>query len=169
MSLHRSVLLVVGLLALSGCGFEPIAAPTRPSAGNEDAAITLRSVSISSDKKRFSYHLRRNLDRYVVYDSTAPVRIVSETKISQQGLAIEQNDTVTRLNLTADTTYKILDALGDPIRNGTIRTITAVNATTELYATQVSQDEAVKRLAEETARRLVSVLRVENSKPGSKI
>ncbi len=169
MSLRNFVLAFGAVTMLAGCGFEPIAAPTRPSAGNEDAAIRLRNAGISVDNKRFAYHLRRELGRSIIFDAASPIRLVGETTINQQGLAIEQNDTVTRLNLTAITTYQLIGPLGDPIRTGTIRTITAVNATTELYATQVSRDEAEKRLAVETARRLISVLQVENAKPGSQL
>lgn len=169
MSLRNCVLALAGVLSLAACGFEPIAAPTRPSVGDENAAIRLRNVSIEIDSKRFHYNLQRELGRGIEFDAASPVRLVGKTELVQQGLAIEQNDTVTRLNLTATTTYSLIGPQGDPIRTGTIRTITAVNATTELYATQVSRQEAEKRLAIETARRLISVLRVENAKPRSQL
>lgn len=169
MSLHKAAFALAGALLLSGCGFEPIAAPVNPSAGQEEAAVRLRTLDVKSENKRFTYHMRRSLNRRVVVDETAPVRLLGDTDIIEQGLAIEQNDTVTRLNLTARTRYRLVGAQGDPISQGEIETVTAVNATTDLYATQVSREEAIRRLAEETARRLISVLLVENAKAGSQI
>lgn len=169
MSLSRSVLIVAGLLSLAGCGFEPIAAPVNPSAGDEASAIRLRDVSIGAEDSRFEFQVRRGVDRQVILDDGAPATLRCDTRFIKQDLAIEQNDTVTRRNLIAETTYRLIGPTGETIRDGKFRTITAVNATTELYATQVSRDEAMSRLAEETARRLVTLLRIENQKEGSLI
>ena len=158
-------LLAAALLpaALAGCGFEPIAAvPT--SFGEQD--LTLSSLNVSASDSRFAYRVRKEMLRSIEIDPTASQSLSVSTQITKTGLAIEQNDTVTRQNVTARTNYKLSTARpagveGDPtIIAGETRAVTAVNTTTSQFSASVSEREANERLSVETARRLITFLRV---------
>lgn len=166
MSLRNRVAALLLPLALAACGFSPIAAvPT--SVGEQD--LVLSDIDVVAADRRFAYRLRKELMRSVEIDPTAPQSLKLTTSIDVVGLAIQQNDTITRRNITAQTDYALVIAAEpgateppEPIRGDT-SAITAVNATAAQFSTNVSEREAIERLAVETARRIVTFLRVNRS------
>ena len=152
-------------LAISGCGFEPVAAPNAMTTAN--AEIPLKDISIEinarSDEKRFEYLLEQELGRSVSLIGTAQNKLKLNVSIVREGLAIAQNDTVTRYNLTATTKYVLQPDEGDALLQGETVSITALNATASQFTTSVSEREALKRLANDIARRISTLLRVHYS------
>lgn len=148
---------------LAGCGFEPIAASTS-AIGEKD--LVLAQVNVQSSDSRFAYRLKKEILRSVAIDSNATQAFTVSTAITRAGLAIEQNDTVTRRNVTADTSYALASTdrvAGEhqaSVISGDTSVTTAVNTTASQYSASVSEREAIERLAKETARRLLTFLRV---------
>lgn len=158
--------------SLAGCGFEPIAAtPSGGAIGEQDLALT--QLTIDSPDPRFSYRLRQEMLRSVAITPDAAQSMKLVTTIDREGLAIEQDDAVTRLNVVAKTVYTLRDAPDivsadvdgviereTPPLVGSTRAVTAVNTTASQFSAGVSNRDAVDRLAVETALRMVTLLRV---------
>lgn len=154
---------------LSACGFEPIAAPGRGSLGEEQDAIQLASVGIEvdgiSEDDRFVYTLRKELTRHVDIDVVGADSLEIKVYLSEQGLAVQQDDTITRLNFRASTTYMLKnghDPEANPIQ-GNFQSITATNATASQFSTGVASRQAYERLAVDIARKVETMLRLNRS------
>lgn len=149
--------------SVAACGFQPIAAvPT--SFGERD--LTLSALDVSSNDKRFAYRLRKEMLRSIEIDPAAPQRLTISGTIQRSGLAIEQNDTITRQNVTADSVYTLSTeppqgVQKDPtVFRGETSAVTAINTTASQFSTSVTDREAVERLSIETSRRMITFLRV---------
>ena len=148
---------------LAGCGFQPIAASSS-SFGEQD--IVLAQLEVSSSDPRFAYRLKKEMLRSVAIDPSASHAFSLNTRIERAGLAIEQNDTITRENVTARTAYALASReqrAGQDRASavtGSTTVTTAVNKTSSQFSTTVSDREAVERLAKETAQRMLTFLRV---------
>lgn len=153
-------------ITASACGFEPVAAPNSMTTAN--AEIPLKDISIKvtarSDEERFQYLLEQELGRSVSVTSVAENQLILDIAVVREGLAIAQNDTVTRFNLTATTGYKLQSPGGDAVLEGETVSITALNATASQFTTSVSERDALKRLATDIARRVSTLLRVHYSR-----
>ena len=154
---------LTGAVALSGCGFEPIAAA--PTAfGEKD--VVLSSINVTANNARFRYRVRQELLKSVTIDPAAEQSLNVRSRISTAGLAITQADTITRRNITASTGYTLRTASDrenapEPVTvSGNTSATTAVNTTSSPFSAEVATEEAVERLALETARRVLIVLRV---------
>lgn len=152
-------------MLLTGCGFEPIAAPT--STTTETAQVRLAAIDVriarSGENGRFEYVLRQELKRSLAIDSTSDDRLAMSIAIDREGLAIQQNDTVTRFNLTATMDYSLADANGAELLGGKTVSITALNATASQFSTSVAERDAMRRLAADLAARIVTLLRLHYS------
>ena len=154
------------LISLCACGFQPVAAPNSMTTAN--AEIPLKDVAIKitarNDEERFQYLLEQELGRSVSITNNASNRLILDVVIEREGLAIAQNDTVTRFNLTATSDYKLQSSDGEAVMEGETVSITALNATASQFTTSVSERDALKRLATDVARRISTILRVHYSR-----
>ena len=144
---------------VAGCGFTPIAAPSGSVSADEQFVV--REIIIESQDERYSYELRRGLDGFISVDPAAPYALAIRTRIERTDLAITRDDEITRFNLEALTTYRLV-APGDETAayQGDTRAVASVNATTEIFATQASERAAMRKLAEGTSQKLVTALRI---------
>lgn len=165
MSLRNVAVALATVTVLTGCGFEPIAAvPT--TVGEQDLKVS--SLSISSSSREYDYRLRRELLKSIEIDESVGSSLSLMSAISSDGLAIEQDDTVTRQNFSVITSYSLsFDPIdpedpdsAPPSVEGTTRAVTSANTTDSVFASDVASDEARNRLAIETARRIVTILRL---------
>ena len=150
--------------ALAGCGFQPIAASSS-TFGEQD--LVLAQLDVNSSDSRFAYRLKKEMLRSIAIDPSATQSLSLSATISRAGLAIEQNDTITRRNVTATTSYALASKKDQSVggssvsaKTGSTTVTTAVNTSTSQYSASVSDREAVERLAKETAIRMVTFLRV---------
>lgn len=153
-------------LGLAACGFQPIAAVPE-GVGEQDVVIA--DLSVNAEDRRFAYRLRKEILRFAAIDPAAPQSLRLTTTVKVEGLAIQPNDTITRRNITADTRYVLTEppAPGETEPKqlkGRATAITAVNATSSQFSTNVSEREAMERLAIETAQRVVTFLRLNRPK-----
>lgn len=158
MSWLKAFVAVVFAGLAAGCGFVPIAAP----AGGvpADQQLVVRDINVSSPNDRYEYELRRGLSGFVTVDPAAPYTLNLTTKVERTNLAITSDDEITRFNLEAVTSYQLVAATGDQAYAGETRAISAVNATTDTFATQTSERAAMTKLADATAEKIVTALRV---------
>lgn len=165
-SRRTAILGVASAALLAACGFQPIAAPTALEHA-EHPSILLADLDITvigpSDDDRFGYHMRRYLDRYVSTGvPTAPtlrVRVV----VNQREVSITEDDTITRFEFRAQASYTIGEPGGQTPHQGTVRSITGVNATASQFSTSVAERTAHRRIAEDLARQILTVLRLRDA------
>jgi len=84
--------------------------------------------------------------------SSAPLTLTVDARVTRDGLLIEDNDEITRYNLTINVTYTLRRAGAPaPLYTNEARSIAAFNATASQYATLVSEREVQARAAEDVA------------------
>ncbi len=154
-------LFLLGALALGGCGFRPLYG------GGADSGPgrLFQSVRIIREPGELGFSLHESLvERLRPVAGTAPLVLTTKTQLLRSGLAIEEDDQVTRFNLRLITRYDLRRAGAGPsdapLTDGEVRSIAAYNATTSQYATLVSEREVLRRAAEETAEKIVQRLAV---------
>lgn len=144
--------LLAPLMAV-GCGFSPIAKPIT-SAEN----ISLSALSVLSDDARVEFTIRRTFEKFVQFESEGEPFKVSVV-LESEAFAIQPDDEVTRIKLTAIARYTY--SAGDsPGARGVIQSVSGYNATTSQFATSASRRDAIEKLAEDIANKLVTRLRL---------
>lgn len=150
------------LAGLSGCGFQPIA-----STQSDSASLLVRDFVVVGAPRRFEYELRQALGRVLITDPNAGESLRISVDLREEGLAVEQDDAVTRINLRADANYRLQDPEGASAYSGRVVSNTALNATSSQYATEISRRDANKRLAVDVANKIITALRARTLKTGS--
>lgn len=160
---RRSLLLgAAGLcLAVVGCGFVPIAATE----GFGDAATRpkLSSLRVNSPETRFEYYLRRRVLQFVDVGVAGAPSLETRTTLNRTGLAIDSDDAITRFTIRTETAYRLNDSDRKAITSGVASSATSLNATANQFTTEISERDALRRIAEDTADRLVNVLRLHHT------
>lgn len=141
--------LLVSLFALGGCGFRPLyGGGTTGGAGQ-----MLGKVRIATGRGELPFRLREALiENLRPAPAGAPLILTVEANVTRDGLLIEDDDQITRYNLTLDVDY-VLKRPGNPapLYTGQARSIAAYNATASQYATLVSEREVQARAADDVA------------------
>ncbi len=155
MSWSRRALLAAAPLALAGC--------FRPMLAEGTAAAGLRGrVALPPIEGRLGYHLTQRLEDRLGRPERPDYRLEVALTTRDTGLAITQDNTVTRRTVTATAVWT-LRLSGDPaplIRRRQIAR-SGYNATSSLYATRVAERTVERRLAEELAERIARDIFVE--------
>lgn len=159
---HRAgipaVLAVVAALALGACGFRPLYAPT---SGGADVTRTLASVSVSPVPDRAGQIYRNTLERLLAGKGDVEpnrYRLDSGIEISETGLAINEDATASRYNVTVKVVYRLVAVRAGEnnadllLSDGTVNQINSYNQITAPYAILVSRQDAIERALEEAAR-----------------
>lgn len=156
--LPRRQFLMTGatFLFLSGCGFTPL---VRGETSESDQKPRLAKLTVTSPEPRFDYHLRRRMLQFIEIDSRASQSLTVETEIRRIDLAITDSDDITRFTFQTASRYR-LDEGTDAISRGVSSSATSVNTTASQFATEISERDALRRIAEETAEKLVNILRL---------
>lgn len=144
--------------ALSACGFQPIAATQ--SDGRLNGRPKLSSLNVDSDESRFVYHFRRRLIQSVDIGVSGAPRFETRTTFTRTALAISETDDITRFTFRTRTSYSLKTTSDQVVTSGVTSTATSVNATASQFTTEISERDALKRIAEETADRLINILRL---------
>ncbi len=151
----------LGALALGGCGFRPLyGGGTEAGPGR-----LLQSVQIERESGELGFRVHEALiERLRPPTPAAPLRLTTRTRLDRDGLAIEEDDEVTRYNLRVFTRYT-LQRVGaapsaTPLTEGEVRSIAAYNATSSQYATLVAERQVLDRTAKEIADKIAKRLAV---------
>ena len=166
MSLFRRKILggmaLIGFIAISGCGFAPLAsAPT----SKTEADLRVASLAIATSSQQFAFDLRKYLSQRVTIDANARDSIQISISITSGNLAVQQDDTITRRNFTANAQYTLTDSVTDNVFSGSISSTTSINTTTEFFSTRTSERTAKQLLAKDVGRKVVTILYARKSMP----
>ncbi len=139
---RRETLGLLALALLPSCDFKPIYAE-----GTRARAL-IGKVALGEVTDRVGFEMREELELRLG-KAVAPIYLLDvQIDIQSQGLAITQDAAITRFNLSATATYKLIPVHGgDPILVDHARSFTAYSATASAYATRVAERDARRRLA----------------------
>ncbi|MCF6273482.1 MAG: LPS assembly lipoprotein LptE [Rhodobacteraceae bacterium] len=134
--------LLLAPLALAACGFTPIY-------GRGSAAEALRGkIAFSAVNSRLTFEFNEELENRLGLTQTPLFQLDVTLSVTSKGLAIAQDNAITRYNLTgiaAFTLTRIAD--GEAVLQDRLRAFTAYSATANAYATFISERDANRRLA----------------------
>ncbi len=155
MSWSRRTLLAAGLGApvlLTGC--------FRPMLAEDSAGSAARGrIALPPVSGRLGYHLTKRLEDRLGAPNQPDHRLVVALDTAETGLAIAQDNTITRRTITATARWRLVKAPEPrPVLAGTETAQSGFNATTSLYATRVARETIERRLAEELAERIARVI-----------
>jgi LPS-assembly lipoprotein len=154
---RRSALL--GLVALTGCGFTPVYAP-------DSTASALRdSVQITAPATVEGYALLQAL-RDRLGNGAAPNYALTVTlDITEVAAATTPAGNTTRYTLPGKATYNLTTLEGTPLVSGAVDSFTSYSATGTTVATSTAQADARARLAQILADQIVTRLSVADLTP----
>lgn len=135
---------------LAGCGFHPLY-------GDSRLEPQLASIYVEPVQDRNGYELRNTLINVLASDGESrgkAYRLKLNLEETNQGVALENNATITRYNDTLTVTYTLTDAKGNVITHGTESNLASYNVVTSPYSTLSAQQDSDKRAAEEIAERI---------------
>lgn len=147
---RRGVLLGLGagLLALPGC--------LRPMLASDGPAAALRNkIALPPVDDRFTYFLDESLAQRLGRTGAATYRLNVANRISQRGIAVAQDNSVTRLTLLVEASWTLTPINGGaPVMEDRVSLQSGYNATTSLYATRQTRLDIERRLARDLGERI---------------
>ncbi len=153
--MKRALTLVVGML-LGGCGFHPLYGGM-----NSAMSETLSSIYVEPVPERIGYELRNTMIDLLDGPGTASgasYRLKLALSETTQGIALQNDATITRYNDTLTVTYELSDMAGHIVTRGTETGLSAYNvlpsAPNANYGTLAAQQDADKRAAQDIAERI---------------
>jgi LPS-assembly lipoprotein len=159
---RRPIALTVGFgllaLVLSGCGFRPLYAKTGSTAG---VSAAMSQIDVIETKTRVAFKVRSRLVE-LLQPSNGPgkaydLRMTINER--QEGLAIEQDTSVTRYNFELTGLFVLTDkASGEVLTRGSSRAVAAYNVVDSQFATEIARrdvrDRAAQALGEDIHKQL---------------
>ncbi len=143
MSLYnRRKFLMLTPLALGACGFTPIF-------GRGTAAESLiGKIALGPVEDRMGFEFHEQLENRLGRASEPLFQLDVVISVGSEGLAITQDNSITRYNLTAEADFSLTRiADGKLVLTDIVRSFTAYSATATAFATHVSERDANRRLA----------------------
>jgi len=158
---------VIGVaLLLGACGFHPLYGGM-----NGDMQETLSSIYVEPVPERIGYELRNTMIDLLDGPGTpggASYRLKLGLTQTTQGIALQNDATITRYNDTLTVTYELFDAAGHVVTKGAETGLSAYNvlpsSPSANYGTLIAQQDADKRAANDIANRIRFDLNVYFSK-----
>jgi LPS-assembly lipoprotein len=148
---------VVALASLTGaCGFHPLYGSTDSHSVERRVFADIYVDPIAGE--RIGYELRNSLINSL-QGAARPEDAVYRLTVTEnqyiQSIAVANNSAVTRYNYTLNAHYDLSDIkTGKIIKSGAENTLSAYDVVTSPYATEVAQQDAQKRGAEDVAYRI---------------
>lgn len=163
-AIGRRSLCLGTLVALGGCGFQPVYMPTasgKPGVAQRD----LSTVYVEIIPERPGQILRQALQERFGDDSGAPsaYNLHVAFGVAGEGIAIESNNIATRIRLTGTASWSLIDHddKRTVLASGSARSIDGVNVFDSQYFAADLETEAVqKRIAENVATQIATQLAV---------
>ena len=157
---------IIASLLLGGCGFHPLYGGM-----NGDMQGTLSSIYVEPVPERIGYELRNTMIDLLDGPGTpggASYRLKLGLTQTTQGIALQNDATITRYNDTLTVTYELFDAAGHIVTKGAETGLSAYNvlpsSSSANYGTPIAQQDADKRAAQDIANRIRFDLNVYFSK-----
>jgi LPS-assembly lipoprotein len=163
--MRRKAVIGVALL-LGACGFHPLYGGM-----TGDMQATLSSIYVEPVPERIGYELRNTMIDLLDGPGTpggASYRLKLGLTQTTQGIALQNDATITRYNDTLTVTYELFDAAGHVVTKGAETGLSAYNvlptSPSANYRTLIAQQDADKRAAKDIANRIRFDLNVYFSK-----
>jgi len=134
---------------VAGCGFQPMY--------GGGLAPQLSSVYVEPVAERDGYELRNTLIGLLGSDGVAngkAYHLALTLAEARQGVALQNDATITRYNDTLDVSYELSDAKGSVLLRGNQKGLSSYNVVASPYATLAAQRDSDKRAAEDMAERI---------------
>jgi len=160
-------LLVVGLLGLTACGFEPLYGDRDQGAPTEDL---LSQVSVPPLADRLGQLVRIELtNRLTPRPAPEPVYTVNvELTESKEGLAVRRDASATRANLIITASFGLTVVGGkEKLVSGVIRSSNGYDILKSDFATLAAENDARRRAARDIADEIVSRIAIYLSRAAS--
>jgi LPS-assembly lipoprotein len=145
----KKLAVLAACLLLGACGFHPMY-------GNS-LAPQLSSIYVEPIAERDGYELRTSLIDVLQSDGDAAGKaylLKISLNESSQGIALQNDATITRYNSRLEAHYTLSDARGNVLTTGTQTEMSSYNVVTSPYATLVAEQDASKRAAQDVAERI---------------
>lgn len=153
------LILILTLVALSGCGLHPVY-----SGGSRGAvAQKLGSVEVAAIEGKSGWLVRNALqDRLLAMNGTGPrYRLVVKLDDQIEGFGLRTDDAITRERRTLRARYQLIDnATGAQILDDTAGSDAGIDVTSSEYATIAAEDTALERLSQTLAEQIVARLAI---------
>jgi LPS-assembly lipoprotein len=155
---RRTLLAWPVLLALPGCGFHPLYASGGAGSGPAQGGLGLISVAIIPE--RSGQLLRQALQARFDHGDAPPAKrfdLAVAFSFSPEGLAIQNDSTVTRMRFIGQATWTLLtrDAARGTVTSGRARAVDGLNTFDQQYFAQDLESETVlRRVTEEVANQI---------------
>lgn len=129
-------------LALAACGFTPIY-------GRGSAAEALNGkILLGAVDDRLSFEFYEQLENRLGRAEAPVFQLDITLNVDSEGLAITQDNAITRYNLTGTASFTLTRIEDDEVvLRDNLRAVTAYSATASAYATFISERDAKRRLA----------------------
>lgn len=160
MSLRNSIFTLC-LLALAGCGFQPVYGKK-----NESSGTLLGGVRVESPSGRPGQQLRINLEDRLNPSGAIPPNpayyLKTDLTTTSTPIGVARDGTVSRYNIYLISNYSLYSSNDNKLlTKGTIQQVSSYNNVTNAYfSTYISESDAIKRgieeLSEQYRQRLVS-------------
>jgi LPS-assembly lipoprotein len=136
-------------LALAACGFHPMyGSATGPA---------MASIFVDPIAERDGFEMRNTLINSLQSDGEErgkAYRLNVVLSESPQGIALQNDATITRYNNPITARYTLTDAQGKVLTSGTETEMSAYNVVQSPYATLVASQDSSKRAAQDIAERI---------------
>tara|TARA_B100001123_G_scaffold443153_1_gene588489 strand:- start:6451 stop:6963 length:513 start_codon:yes stop_codon:yes gene_type:complete len=138
-----------GLLPMvMACGFKPIYGKKEGATG---LVALMGKVQVASASDRLGQTVRNNLLNDLIpygVKSAPEYRLEFFLKKTEEGVAFERDDSVTRYNVILVATFKLTEiSTGSTLAEGLVRSIAAYNVVRSEYATMSASRNAEERVA----------------------
>ena len=146
----RTAIIAALCVALAGCGFTPLY-------GGGKVAPQLSSIYVEPIAERNGYELRTRLIELLNSDGVLAgkrYRLKITMTESSQGIALQNDATITRYNNRMEAKYVLSDASGTLVTQGTQSELSSYNVVQSPYATLAGEQDSAKRAAQDMAERI---------------
>lgn len=146
----RAAAIAFACLVLTGCGFHPMY-------GGGRLAPELASIYVEPLPENDGYELRNQLIDLLGSDGReAGKRYFLKVVINEEsnGVALQNDATITRYNDTLTASYVLTDANGKQVTSGSQTSLASYNVSNAPYSTLVVQKDSDRRAADDLADRI---------------
>lgn len=150
LTLRHGLAAIAICLLLAGCAF-------RPMYGRSNLSPQLSAIYVDPIAERDGYELRNKLIDLLQSDGEVSGKryhlkiLLNE---ASQGIALQNDATITRYNQTLEAHYTLSDAQGNVLTSGVQTALTAYNVVQSPYATLAALQDSSKRAALDMAERI---------------
>ena len=145
---------------VAGLAVWPLAGCFRPMLAEGSAAAGLRGrIALPAIEGRFGYHMVKRLENRLGKPAETAWQLEVITSLEEQGLAIEQDNSVTRITLKARADWSLFaDGASTPVLREAAYSQSGYNSTTSLFATRQTRRDVERRLAIDLGERIARVI-----------